>query len=188
MALTRLAHQLVREHFSDKPKGLAIDATCGNGHDTEFLAKLGFQNVIGFDVQATAIENTRSRLHAAGCVNVNLVQRGHEHLKDHVSNELSCAMFNFGYLPNADKSITTMSKTSVMALSSALSLLTPQGLICLICYPGHEEGALETKAIQNWLRELPQDKSASQREWQVKQYLSNNPKPEAPILYTIIQK
>ena len=67
MALTRLAHQLIKEHFesSGANRGLAVDATCGNGFDTEFLCRLGFKQVIGFDIQARAIEITRHRLESA---------------------------------------------------------------------------------------------------------------------------
>jgi len=58
MALTRLAHQLVREHFRDKATRLAVDATLGNGHDCKFLVELGFDRIIGFDIQQQAIEQT----------------------------------------------------------------------------------------------------------------------------------
>ena len=42
MALTDDAHNLVRTHFANKAKRVAVDATCGNGFDTEFLVELGF--------------------------------------------------------------------------------------------------------------------------------------------------
>ena len=41
-------------------KGLwAIDATCGNGHDTLFLSET-FEGVIALDIQNEALENTRN--------------------------------------------------------------------------------------------------------------------------------
>ena len=46
MGLTRRTHNIVREHFDERDKDVAVDATCGNGFDTEFLAILGFKKVI----------------------------------------------------------------------------------------------------------------------------------------------
>ncbi len=178
MALTRLAHQLIRQHFVERTRGLAVDATCGNGHDTEFLARLGFETVLAFDIQAIAITNTKNRLHAAELNNVELHQCGHQTMQAHIKQTIDCAMFNFGYLPKGDKSITTLKEHSVTALEVALSNLANSGIICLICYPGHAQGAIETEAISNWL-------SALEAPWQVQQYLSKSPKPEAPVLYTI---
>lgn len=180
MALTRLAHQRVRDHFQEADKGIAVDATCGNGHDTEFLARLGFDQVIGFDVQETAIQNTQQRIDTAGLANVQLVQRGHETMQEYIDGTISCAMFNFGYLPKADKSITTQRNTSVQALESASALLREDGIICLLCYPGHQEGAYETLAIQNWLSQLD-------GAWRSEEYLSNHPSPSSPVLYTLLK-
>ncbi len=178
MALTRLAHSLVRKHFEERHKGLAIDATCGNGHDTEFLARLGFKKVLAFDVQDLAINNTRDRLAEAQLTSVTLILDGHQNLLDHVSSPISCAMFNFGYLPKADKQLTTQTDTSLVALAAAVLHLSDDGIICLICYPGHPTGKHETQAIQLWLAEL---KGVS-----VTEYLSSTPKPASPVLYTII--
>ena len=45
-----------------KPNELAVDATCGNGHDTLFLAKLRIESIAALDIQPEAIENTRNLL------------------------------------------------------------------------------------------------------------------------------
>ncbi len=177
MALTRLAHQLVREHFNNQSKGLAVDGTCGNGHDTEFLARLGFEQVVAFDVQTQAIQNTTQRIQQTGLENVRLIEDGHQNLLDHLEPPISCAMFNFGYLPGADKSLTTESASSLSALHATLSALADNGLICLICYPGHDSGAIETKTIKEWLATLEQ---AS-----VQQYLASKPTDVSPVLFTI---
>ena len=57
-------------------------------------------------------------------------------------------MYNLGYLPGGDKSITTDSATTLKSLSSALELLAVGGLLCVVCYPGHEEGARESQAVE----------------------------------------
>lgn len=48
----------------------AIDATCGNGHDTLALLRMvaddsGSGFIYGFDIQSSALENTRSLLEAS---------------------------------------------------------------------------------------------------------------------------
>ena len=102
MSLTELAHKLISAHVLNNAKGLAVDATCGNGYDTEFLAQLGHKKVIGFDVQERAIANTKRRLEKAGLTNVTLINQGHEHLITHIEQPVDCFIFNFGYLPSAD--------------------------------------------------------------------------------------
>ena len=45
-----------------------MDATCGNGHDTQFLCTLAGPagHVLGLDIQQQAVDNTNARLAAAG--------------------------------------------------------------------------------------------------------------------------
>ena len=82
MALTDDAHQLIRDHFENKDKEVAIDATCGNGHDTQFLAELGFRRVTGFDIQKCAIDASTYRLERAGLKNVDFILAGHQFMED----------------------------------------------------------------------------------------------------------
>jgi methylase of polypeptide subunit release factors len=184
MALTDTAHDIIRAQFTDRDgirrpaMNLAIDATCGNGHDTLFLAQLKFKTVIGFDIQSQAIENTRQRLRNAGIDSVRLYQTGHEHLGRHVTQAIDCVVFNFGYLPSANKAISTSKEHSLMAIESALAHLAPLGIVTLICYPGHSTGLQETTAIQQWLIGLTD-------QWTVKTYPSESPSNRTPILYTI---
>ena len=59
--ITEQAHDLLMSLVRGT---LAIDATAGNGHDTEFLARLvGPQGTVwAFDIQPTALERTAARL------------------------------------------------------------------------------------------------------------------------------
>jgi len=177
MALTQRAHELIQIHFANKPKGTAVDATCGNGHDTEFLCRLEFEHVIGFDIQAQAIETSTKRIEQAQ-LNAQLIKSGHENIEQYITGEIDCVMFNFGYLPKADKSLTTKSSTSIKALTTSLNKLSKTGLISLMCYPGHAEGAIETEKIKQQLDSLGCD-------WQVENHLAKSPKPTAPTLYII---
>ena len=87
-------------------------------------------------------------------------------------------MFNFGYLPKADKNITTRADTSLTAINSAIKLLGDDGLISLLCYPGHEQGNIETKAIQQSLGTLTNNMI-------IEQHLSQQASDQAPILYIL---
>lgn len=184
MDLTRRAHDQIRAHFNGVNKNTAIDATCGNGFDTVFLAGLGFNEVIAFDVQTQAIENTQARLFDAGFEQVKLINEGHEHLTKHVSQPIDCAMFNFGYLPSiepggdSNKDITTQRDSSICGLKAALSKLSANGLISLLCYPGHPQGAQEVEAIRGWLNQIDD-------QYNVETHLAKSPKPTAPILFII---
>lgn len=177
MSLTDDAHALIKTHFEDKAKLLAIDATCGNGHDTAFLIELGFNKVVGFDIQTLAIHATRELV--GNTESVLLVQDSHANLAKHVESKVDCLMFNFGYLPMGNRSITTDAQSSVAALQAGLGLLSEEGLISLMCYPGHPSGAQETEAIREWFTLLNTDN------WLIETHLAESPKPTAPILYLI---
>jgi len=183
MSLTRLAHQLIREHFADKraPMELAVDATCGNGHDTEFLARLGFIKIVGFDIQKQAITATRQRLKHAKLGNVTLVHDGHQSIRHYITSPINCVMFNLGYLPQGEKSITTLQHTSVAALKDALSHLAGNGFVSILCYPGHPQGKSETNAIVRYVNSLT-------AHWQISEHLSSAPNDNSPVLYCIRQR
>ena len=182
MALTKVAHQIIKEHFDGRGKDIAVDATCGNGHDTEFLARQQFKQVLAFDVQERAIKATRHRLGVAGLRNVQLIHDGHENLDQYTSDCVDCVVFNLGYLPHGDKTITTLSKTSVQSLQKATELLADDGLITVLCYPGHGQGVIETGAIQNCLTALD---SQPDQAWCLDTHLSESPSDISPILYTL---
>jgi hypothetical protein len=63
-------------------------------------------------------------------------------------------MFNLGYLPGGDKAITTRSESTLVALSAACRLLSPQGIITIVAYPGHEGGGHETEQVRHWCEKL----------------------------------
>ena len=112
------------------------------------------------DIQPQALNNTRCRLQEAGYSNVRLILDGHENLKQYVSEPLNAAIFNFGWLPGGDKSLTTRTETSITALSAALSLLKEGGMLIAVLYPGHENGKQEAEAIEQWAKNLPQEQFA----------------------------
>lgn len=167
-----------------QPGDTVIDATLGNGHDTCMLAELVGENgrVIGFDVQPSAVESTRRALQEQGLLDrCELHCTGHQHIAEHVKAPVRAAVFNLGWLPGGDKSITTHWETSRTAIAAALALLMPLG-VCTVCaYPGHAAGDEERAALMDWLSDLrPQ-------EYNVLHHRFLNAGPGAPECF-IIQK
>ena len=161
MKSTQLAHQLL----SDRLEGgeVVVDATAGNGHDTLFLARqVGPSGTVySFDVQEEAIGLTRSRLEAAQISDrVIMSETGHENLDQVIRNphweNVSAIMFNLGYLPGGDHSITTLKETTLTALRKALEGLRNGGFLTVLCYPGHEEGLEESAEVLTFLESLDQ--------------------------------
>ena len=178
MSLTDDAHSLIQKHFNNKPKKIAVDATCGNGFDTEFLVNLGFLKVHAFDIQDAAINATNNKLSNNTIASIELHLASHATMAEFIEHKVDCIMFNFGYLPGGDKNITTATQTTISALITASTLLNDEGLISLMCYPGHPSGALETQAIKTWLDGLNDH-------FFVETHLAASPKPSAPILYVV---
>ena len=127
-----------------------IDATVGNGNDTLFLSELVGADglVVGFDVQQAAIDATKIQLEQADIKNVKLIHDGHEHILKYVDTTVAAAIFNLGYLPGSDKSVTTTGSTTWQAVIDILSLLKQGGLIILVIYHGHEAGKIERNEIE----------------------------------------
>ena len=182
MALTHTTHQLIKEVF---PKlDYAIDATCGNGHDTLFLASLCSEKgqVISFDIQECAIQTAKNRIKENGLNNkVTFLCTSHENMQQYVTEPAQVIMFNLGYLPNADKSITTLTNSTINALNTACELLAPNSLLSILCYPGHKEGKIETEHVKEWIRQLDEKRFTN------KSHQSTVPKESSPVLF-IVQK
>lgn len=144
-----------------RPGDIAVDATMGNGHDTQFLCELVGETgrVYAFDIQPQAVENTRARLKDAGLLQrAMLYCLGHEHMEEIIFSPVQAVVFNLGWLPGGDHGITTQWVTTETAVQQALCLLEPEG-ICVICvYPGHEAGERERVLLVEMLCSLrPQE-------------------------------
>lgn len=136
---------------------VAVDFTMGNGHDTEFLSKTVGENghVYAFDVQQMALDSTSKNLKDAGCPdNYTLILDSHHNVKKYVNTPIKAGMFNLGYLPGSDKSVTTMRKTTLPAIEAAIELMDRDAIILVAVYPGHAEGEAEGKLICEYLSTL----------------------------------
>ncbi len=141
---TELA-RVICERYADK-EGVAIDATCGNGNDTVWLAER-FRKVFAFDIQEEAIVVTSELVRSRGLDNVTVFCAGHQHMAEYVHEKADLIMFNLGYLPGGNKNIVTGTETTLEAVRAALSLIKKDGLLCITMYPGHPQGAEEKEAL-----------------------------------------
>ncbi len=155
MRLVEAAHQRLSKHLREGD--CAIDATIGNGGDTCLLARIvGTTGMVyGFDVQTAAILATREALQTMGLgAQVRLFERCHSEMTNLVETSVRAAVFNLGYLPKGDHSVTTKTESTLGGLNAACSLLAPGGVLSVIVYPGHPTGKVEAKAVINWVQAL----------------------------------
>jgi SAM-dependent methyltransferase len=173
----QLCHHFLRQqlHLGDR----VVDATCGNGHDTLFLAELVGESgrVYAFDIQEAALARTAERLTAAGVAErVTLLHAGHEELSRRVSELVRGVVFNLGYLPGGDKGVITRPETTLASLEQAISLVEVGGFIAIVLYPGHGGGDEESALVEEWGRAL------DRRQWVAWSMRRTNLAPTAPWL------
>jgi len=149
--VNELSHYIIK-NFSCK-FDIAVDATLGNGYDTDFLSN-NFLKVYSFDIQKCAIDTYKNK----NVNNVILINDSHEDFSKYITKKVNCIMYNLGFLPGGDKNITTKCQSTMMSLESSLNILDKGGLITIALYRGHEEGKKEETAIVNFVQNLPKEK------------------------------
>ncbi len=172
------AHRAWRDHL--QPGDHVIDATCGNGQDLiallcEVQPESGLDSnneqalvhgstprpkVFAYDIQARALHNAQYRCQEAlspqQYLSIEWILRCHSDLGANEENHsISLIVYNLGYLPGGDKSLTTRMDTTLRSLYKAEKILRSGGAISVMCYPGHEEGYPEWRAIRQWAMHLP---------------------------------
>ena len=184
ISLVNVAHDLIRNIL--RPGDIAIDATVGNGHDTVFLAEqiAPSGHIYGFDIQQTAIDSTREKFRQAQLLNcLTLIHASHadmnEKIPAHHHGKIKAIMFNLGYLPGGDKSVITLTDSTLTALTIAARILAVNGIITLLAYPGHQGGDLETDQVKNWCEQL------DTKQFEVNTIYSTEHKDTAPRLFVI---
>ena len=120
--ITEWSHELFR--LQVKPGGTYIDATMGNGHDTQFLCELAGETgkVLAFDIQEQALETTEKRLLEAGLrERAGLVfEQPYSYGKLCRGRNRGRDLLYFGYLPGGKHELATKADTSVLAVESGL--------------------------------------------------------------------
>lgn len=156
--------------------GAAVDATLGNGHDTDLLST-HFSKVYSFDIQKKAIDEYASK----NKNNVVLIYDSHEKLGLYIKEPLDVIIFNLGFLPGSDKTLTTKLESTLSSVESGLQLLKSGGMMFIASYPGHDEGKRETSGLMGFLSNL------SKGAYGVVMHTLIN-RSNAPVLFVIEKK
>ena len=159
---TELAMEITLQYV--KEGDYVVDATCGNGNDTLSLAKaVGPKgDVLALDIQREAIDASKKLMSEHDIKNVCFGQSNFTGMQKFSGFAFpdrapSAIIFNLGYLPGGDKSITTRMEDSLVGIKEALELVAFDGVVTVVLYSGHEEGAREKDAILEFASMLPSD-------------------------------
>lgn len=193
--------QLTKSIWSEviKGNGIVVDATCGNGHDSEYLARLlklhepptlepqegGHQQLFCIDIQEEAVARTSRRLqpivHESKWNKVHFTRGSHETFPAEIlPASVSLICYNLGYLPNSPRGpggfVQSGVETTEKSIINAIPLLKENGLLSVTTYPKNIGGDIEQRAVQNVLSRL------SPRDWRVYLHAPLN-RPYSPHLY-----
>lgn len=156
------SHEVLRRHLP--PNARVLDTTAGNGYDTRFLLDIADDGglVLAIDIQQSAVDATIARIAAhprAGQAEV--VMCAHSNLEQLLLEKswlnLHGAIMNCGYLPGGDKSIRTNAQTTELALHTLLKFLAKGGVLCVVCYTGHDGGIEERDVVRDLCWGLSKD-------------------------------
>ncbi len=179
--IVEFSHLIIKEYITNSKLNFirCLDATCGMGNDTLFMAELLKNNghVDSYDIQEIAIHETQKKLNKENIKNVSLHLKSHEFID---ASLYDLAIFNLGYLPTCDKTITTKKETTIIALNKLINEINnnPNLLIIICLYPGHKEGKEESDYIDNFVYSL------NSKQYLVTKFLNYN-RPTSPYIITI---
>mmetsp|Transcript_26229 Transcript_26229/g.72374 ORF Transcript_26229/g.72374 Transcript_26229/m.72374 type:complete len:470 (+) Transcript_26229:147-1556(+) len=163
---TALAHHLWR-HVLRPGVDSVIDATAGNGGDTQLLARLLFppkrdnntcytaettkSRLVAVDIQHEACQRTREKLASVlseaelSSSLVKIVHGSHAPLPlpddYNTDNSIALVVYNLGYLPSSSKEYLTQTHSTLASLTDAVRVLRVGGLLSVMTYPrsNHQE-------------------------------------------------
>lgn len=136
-----------------------VDATCGTGQDTLFLARLVGEEgqVWAFDVQEPAVRQTRNLLLEKGAAGqVQVIHDSHTRIGTYVTGPIRAVMFNLGYLPGGDRQLITCGRETVAGLQQCMELLMDGGVVTVAAYTGHPGGYEEMAEVQKYFASMDQ--------------------------------
>lgn len=177
---THLAHDIIRSRL--RAGDIVIDATTGNGFDTEFLVECVGETgrVLAFDIQASALKSAKQRVGENAWV--EFFHASHRTMADHAAEgTVSLVMFNLGYLPGQNHQITTEVGETLETLKVAADLIKKGGIISVICYPGHTEGVDEALEVERCLVDW------AEHGWRIAKYQLLGTRKPAPFLLLAVK-
>ena len=176
--------KVARKLLVDKVKlaNVIMDATCGNGFDTLFLAENADANskIFAFDIQSEAIKSSKILLAENKLSDkVTWICDNHINFEQYVSNKIDIVVLNLGYLPSGDKNCTTTATTTSILLEKLILNLNVGGVIAITAYPGHSEGQAENIKLREFLQKL------SSKVFTVGIFKMLNHSDKAPVFYIL---
>lgn len=166
---------------------IIVDATCGNGYDLLYLYKhsLKKSHIYTFDIQENALQYSKERLFSTTeyTNKVTFICDNHKNLNNHnIPTPYDLVVFNLGYLPKGDHSLTTKAESTILAIKSAMENLSKYGLITVVAYPGTPYGELEKNEVYDFL------KTISQKTFDIAHWKPINQKNNPPELFMISRR
>lgn len=170
-ALENTGQLLLANDFSVMKVGTGDGATTGTSRD----ADSGKEEGVGVVDEAALAQEANATVH--------LVEDSHEHMSKYCpEGEIAAIMFNLGYLPLSDKSVSTSTVSTLIALQEALQLVKVGGIVTVVMYCGHEAGKVEKQAILDLTEKL------SSKEFHVVYASMHNQGENAPEILWITKK
>ena len=174
---------------------MVIDATCGNGFDSQVLAGICLQGdsskLFCIDMQSKAIETSRQRLLSTFGADkvqnqIRFCQQSHETFPlDIDESSVDLLVYNLGYLPgtvsDGTNRVVSNATTTVLSLHAALPLMRIGGLITIMAYRGHKAGEEETNAVAELITRLPVS------QWRVFAHIPLNA-TTGPVLFSLYRQ
>ncbi len=170
-----------------RPADSVADFTMGGGADTLWLSRaVGPRGkVYAFDLQEEALTRTSERLARAGAPrNVTLICDSHANLRRYIHEPIRAGVFNLGWLPGGDHTLTTRHESTLVAVRDAAALLAPDGVLLIAVYPGHPEGAREGEMLGQMLS----DEAAYPRREYCNSLFRIQNSPRSPYFYLMERK
>lgn len=150
--MTEIAKRYAKDWV--RPGHVVLDATIGNGFDTRLLCEIVGEKgkVYAFDIQQEALDSAADLV--GNAPNVELILDSHENLDKYVNEELDFAMFNLGYMPGGDETITTLEESTLAAVKKTLDRLKCGRALSICVYPGHHHGMQEGNRLERFFTSM----------------------------------
>ena len=109
------------------------------------------KKVYAFDIQQLAIDTTIDRCSFLKnvCIHLDLHKRFDKYV-----NIMDAGIFNLGYLPQSDKTITTNANTVIATLDKIWNKINDEGRVVVVLYPRFKEGKEEAKMMEKYCATL----------------------------------
>lgn len=166
----RLAHNYWSIY--GKKGGVCVDATCGNGLDSLYIAQTLLTPTSGrlfcIDIQPSAIQATQEILGKSTpqVILDRISYHCHSHTQfEFLPNYVDIFVYNLGYLPCSDKSCTTQAETTLISVKQAIERLSSNGIISIMSYPGHPAGKKELDYLLEFLSLLSNNYTVCRHQW-----------------------